>query len=150
MGHRISALIAKAPIGTEVAQQFDLPVIVESGFVIVGLYAGHSDHWGEKLGLENTAFSEMILDCPVTHEFARRLGMERYALIETNYFGGHGEQFAAVYSGTTIEMPATKGGINEALKRLGVKRQSNMDEFDTIGLGRQRSFDDQFRKYWQA
>ena len=147
MGHQISALIAKAPIDTEAARQFDLPVIIQNDFAIVGLDAAHSDHWSEELGLENTDFSEMILDRPVTHEFALRLGMERYALIETDYFGGAGEQCAAVYHGSTIEMAATMGGINAALKLLGVKRRFNMDEFDTIGLGRHRSFGDQFQKY---
>ncbi|WP_125461708.1 MULTISPECIES: hypothetical protein [Rhodomicrobium] len=147
MGHQISALIARAPIDAEAARQFDLPVIIENDFAIVGLDATHSDHWSKELGLENTELSEMVLDRPVTHEFARRLGMERYALIETDYFGGAGEQCAAVYCGLTIAMPATPDGINAALKLLGVKRKSDVDEFDTIGLGRHRSFDDQFEKY---
>ena len=148
MGHAISALIAAAPIDLDAARELDLPVFIQRGFAIVALHPGHCDWWTEKLGLENKDFSNILLDCPAMHEFAKRLGMERYALIDTDYFGGAGAQYAAVYHGSTKEMAETEGGINEALKRLGVFRAPGLDEFDTIGLGRHRSFDELFKKYW--
>ena len=150
MGHNISALIAKAPIDMDAARQFDLPVFVQGGYAIVALHYEHCDHWTEKLGIEPCAGAwSIVLDLPVTHEFARRLGLGIYALIETNYFGGLGDQCAAVYHGDRVEMEPTKGGINAALRMLGVERQPDLDEFDTIGLGRHRSFDDHFEKYWR-
>jgi hypothetical protein len=148
MAHNISALIAKAPVDMDVAQEFDLPVFVQNGFAIVALYPEHCDHWAEKLGLPHEGRSDILLDCPVTHAFAKRLGLENYALIETNYFGGIGEQWAAVYRAGEVRMAPTKGGINAALEMLGVKREAGLDEFDTIGLGHHRSFDTLFEKYW--
>jgi hypothetical protein len=149
MAHSISALIAKAPIALDAARQLDLPVFVQNGFAIVALFPEHCDSWTEKLGLQQQGRSTMLLDGPVTHVFAKRLGMEHYALIETNYFGGLGEQWAAVYSEGQTEMEPTKGGINAALSLLGVERQPGLDEFDTIGLGHHRSFDALFEKYWR-
>jgi hypothetical protein len=149
MGHCISALIAKAPIDLAAAGRLDLPVFVQSGFAIVALFPEHCDHWAEKLGLAHQGHSGLLLDCPVTHAFAERLGLEKYALIETNYFGGIGEQWAAVYSGGRVDMQPTIGGINAALQLLGVEREHGFDEFDTIGLAHHRSFDRFFEKYWR-
>jgi hypothetical protein len=69
----------------------------------------------------------------------RRLGFP-IALIETNYFGGIGEQSARVVHGQ--ETPLKKGKINQALKILGVLRTSEIDEFDVVGLGKYRTNDD--------
>jgi hypothetical protein len=149
MGHNISALIAKAPIDVDAAKRFDLPVFVRNGFAIVALHPEHCDHWTAALGLPNDSFSKMLLDCPVTREFAKALGMTRYALIETDYAGGLGTQLAAVYQGSQLEMAPTPDGINAALRMIGVTRAASDDEFDTIGLGRHRDFDELFKKYWQ-
>lgn len=155
MGHQISAMIARAPLAVEAARKLDLPVFEPQDaegkvFVIVALSAEHVDHWTETLGLAfGAGASAILLDCPVTHEFARLLGMDRHALIETNYFGGRGQQFAAVYRVGVVEMPATEGGINAALSLLGVTCRDGMDAFDSIGLGRHRSFDALFEKYWR-
>lgn len=63
------------------------------------------------------------------------------AYITTDYFGGAGSQTAIVY----INNKKIKGyehridpdiSINTALKTIGVKAKPGMDEFDTIGLGR--------------
>ena len=149
MGHNIAALIAKAPVDMDAAHGLDLPVFVQRGFAIVALFSEHCDHWAEQLGMPHDEPSEMLLDCPVTHEFARRLGFNHYALVETNYFGGIGTQCAAVFRGRAVEMAPAKDGINAALRRLGVECQADLDEFDTIGLGRHRSFERLFEKYWR-
>jgi hypothetical protein len=68
-----------------------------------------------------------------------------FAIIETDYFGGLGDQAAAVYRGDSevmVPMSGASGPINEALRVLGVRRAVGMDEFDTVGLGRFRDFDD--------
>jgi hypothetical protein len=68
--------------------------------------------------------------------------------IETDYFGGFGEQSAKLFRGKTILMKGdtridpVSNPINEALKMMGVERKSGMDEFDTIGLGRYRTNED--------
>jgi hypothetical protein len=37
--------------------------------------------------------------------------------------------------------------MNEALRYLGVRASPGLDEFDTLGLGRFRAFDDFFDSY---
>lgn len=148
MGHNISAIIAKAGIDEKKAKEFDLPVFMENGYAIIALDEGHSDFWTERLGLTDTDENQIILDCKVTHLFAREIGIKRYAIINTDYFGGVGEQYAAVYEDGKVIMKTEEGRINKALKLLGVKCTPGYDEFDSIGLGKYRSFDDLFEKYW--
>lgn len=40
--------------------------------------------------------------------------------------------------------------INEALRILGVTPSNGRDEFDTVGLGKYRDFDDLFERYDEA
>ena len=152
MGHSISAIIAEAPCCRETAARFDLSLIESGGHIVIPLFAGHADFWTEKLELNESETGAMILDCAVTHYFARELLGERiYALIETDYFGGHGSQSAAVYQGGMrlfAEWSTEIGPINRALKMIGVFTRHGKDEFDTLGLGKYQSFDELFRKYW--
>lgn len=154
MGHHITALVGRLPINDEAAEQYDLPVFKEAGFaIIIGLNASHSDFWFEKLGIPEIVDWEIILDCATTHFFASAIfGDVEYAIVETDYFGGIGVQAAAVYQ-PEKEIMATERGetgpINKALRLVGVKRSKSKDEFDTIGLGEYRSFDEAFEKYWE-
>ena len=65
--------------------------------------------------------------------------------ITTDYFGGAGTQTAIVYinnkkiKGNEYKSVDRDLSINTALKTIGVKAKSGMDEFDTIGLGKYRS-----------
>lgn len=62
------------------------------------------------------------------------------AFIETDYFGGAGEQRARVKKGREIIL--RRGEINEALRLLGVTGDANKDEFDKVGLGQWRNNED--------
>ncbi|MCW8879754.1 MAG: hypothetical protein OQJ89_14875 [Kangiellaceae bacterium] len=148
MGHHIEAIVAKGEIDKELLNKFELPCVTHKGFSIVGLDAGHSDYWAEKLSMPNESIGDIILNCPVTHYFAKELGLEEYAIIFTDYFGGVGEQYAMVYSAGEVVMEETEGGINQALKVIGVLKKGDLDEFDTICLGQYRSFDESFTKYF--
>ena len=66
------------------------------------------------------------------------------AKIETDYFGGCGDQTAKVWeNGVKIyEERDSFGPINDALEYLGVKRENGNDEFDTLGLGAYRDYQD--------
>lgn len=68
--------------------------------------------------------------------------------IGTDYFGGSGHQSAIlkingeiVYSESS-EFNYMVSPINNVLKMMGVVKNSNMDEFDTIGLGKYRRNED--------
>lgn len=68
------------------------------------------------------------------------------AYVETEYFGGQGEQSAMAFvDGREAMAPQrSRGGggpINQALRRIGVVRGAD-DEFDTVGLGERRSMED--------
>ncbi|MFJ3302879.1 hypothetical protein ACIPSA_07140 [Streptomyces sp. NPDC086549] len=72
------------------------------------------------------------------------------ALVEAEYFGGVGEQQAAVWDGGALALgplrveegepfPADGSPISQALRRLGVQAGDGQDEFAAVGLGRHRS-----------
>ena len=80
----------------------------------------------------------------------------RIAYFETEYWGGDGGQDAVVwengsiiygptiarveFGGTQVIPEAVSyGAINGALHRIGVSRTGELDEFDSIGLGRHRT-----------
>ncbi|HVY89495.1 MAG TPA: hypothetical protein VG942_11540 [Hyphomonadaceae bacterium] len=67
--------------------------------------------------------------------------------IETDYWGGTGGQSAmAVADGLVTRQPERSRGaggpVNSALRAIGVTRQGDKDEFDTIGLGERRTMED--------
>ena len=72
------------------------------------------------------------------------------AYVETDYFGGVGDQAAAVWeNGKQCLAPAKSekiGPINRALRFLGVRAESPRDEFDSIGLGTHRNNEAWLRK----
>ncbi|MDF3145838.1 MULTISPECIES: hypothetical protein [unclassified Streptomyces] len=71
------------------------------------------------------------------------------AYVEAEYFGGVGEQQAAVWDGGTIVLgplqvpegqpfPPAGSAISQALRRLGVVASTGEDEFSAVGLDRHR------------
>ncbi len=89
---------------------------------------------------------------PYTQELSDEIGNQWYKLgfdaqtpivhVETEYFGGFGEQSAAFYyNGEKVFKGKSSTGnpIDQALKYLGVVCKEGMDEFDTVGLGNHRS-----------
>ncbi len=73
------------------------------------------------------------------YAFLRRLARgATAAYIDTDYFGGAGEQAAvAARDGDVVFGPRQDdhGPINSALRILGVRKEKDLDEFDTLGLG---------------
>ena len=65
----------------------------------------------------------------------------KFAYVEAEFFGGAGTQGFALYeNGAPASAPTVHAeAINQALRWLGVRHESNKDEFDTIGLGTHRS-----------
>ncbi|WP_331735789.1 hypothetical protein OG333_37535 (plasmid) [Streptomyces anulatus] len=71
------------------------------------------------------------------------------AYVEAEYFGGVGEQRAAVWDGGTIVLgplyveegqpfPPAGSAISQALRRLGVVASAGEDKFSAVSLGRHR------------
>lgn len=119
MGHSISAIIAQAPINEAKAIERGLPVIFEGAFVIVPIpwellvELSHDDEPADDAATN-------IFNTHVPHLLARELGMASYALIETDYFGGVGQQNATFHGADGQEVRDIT--INDALRSLGVQR----------------------------
>ncbi|MFJ7149255.1 hypothetical protein ACIQVT_13805 [Streptomyces sp. NPDC100445] len=75
------------------------------------------------------------------------------AYVEAEYFGGVGEERAAVWSAGALALgpldaPTRRlfrraaGPVCRALRRLGVRRGPGRDEFEAVGLGRHRDTED--------
>lgn len=60
--------------------------------------------------------------------------------IETDYFGGYGKQAAVLVQNGEIAVGPIKGTgiINELLCKIGVQKEQEKDEFDSLGLGHYR------------
>jgi hypothetical protein len=63
--------------------------------------------------------------------------------IETDYFGGPGDQRGAAWLGDTVLVAPQEAAdiVNAVLRALGVVRDLGKDEWDTVGLARYRSND---------
>lgn len=67
----------------------------------------------------------------------------KLAYIETDYFGGIGTQSGFLCENRNISIPPCRGegAINILLRELGVWRERNTDEFDSLNLGIYRRMD---------
>lgn len=80
--------------------------------------------------------------------------IDKIAHVNTNYFGGAGTQGATYwengeekfhfYQDEYDEETLFSSPINTALRMMGVVKDPDMDEFDTINLGHYRSLDNDF------
>jgi hypothetical protein len=70
--------------------------------------------------------------------------LSRCAYVEAEFFGGNGVQAFAMFSQGRLDggIAVGKSVINDALRMLGVVAKRGQDEFDTVGLGRERHTDD--------
>jgi hypothetical protein len=152
MSHSISAAIVRGETDGEVVRELDVKLVpFTPELKLVALEAGYCDHWAAKLDLPGLVAEEPLLNTRFVHYLLDKASPgSRFALIETEYCGGLGEQAAAVYEGGECLMAperAEGGPINRALRLLGVQARPGRDEFDTVELVRFRSFGNLFRDY---
>jgi len=155
VGHNITAIIVKGEIQTAALKEWDL-ILEELPFDIKLAYidSSYSACWQSLKKLEGylPAATELPLWFPrelVILDIARALtGSQEpsFSIIQTDYFGGAGEQYAQLYRGSE-NISTDLFSINDALSYFGVKRSDKIDEFDSIGLGKFRSNPDYLEKY---
>jgi len=150
--HAIEVIIAKEEITKDIESRFVCAksVSLTQGFAIVPLTDELKDDLDELIGKEQLSYEcfeklsssvcELITDTQIQYKIA---------YIETEYFGGEGNQVAIVWeNGKVIYGPEStdscKGAINRALRELGVRVVKQQDEFDEMKLGFKRSSDDWF------
>lgn len=145
MGHHISAIIGEKNINIDKLKEFVLAAAFEDNFVII-LLDLYSMIELEEIYNKSTKSESKNLewDCELTQFLAKKIGLEKFVLIKTDYFGGIGEQYATYYeNGLKI---LTEVSINETLQKLGVERKNNLDEFDSLHLDDYR---DSEYYYWE-
>ncbi len=154
MGHHITAFIIQGNIDPEVEMQYDLqPVTLSQGLTLFHIDHYYTAYWQHMLNVEG------MLECSqvggifpselVIYEMAAQLTQTRdpdFAIIQTDYFGGIGRQYASVYHGRD-NADKRISTINQALRYLGVMAIAPADEFDTVGLGDIRTQPEHLDKY---
>lgn len=149
--HIIQAVVLKGPYKQEEALKYDLRG-VDVGFDLSLFFIDnyYTAYWQKKLG--KTGFLETNGPNPherVIFDLMKMISKEQdvdYAIIQTAYVGGMGDQYANLYRNDQNVDP-TIDTINAALEKLGVQKRGDDDEFDTIGLGKYRRNPDYLDKY---
>lgn len=145
MGHRISAIIGDNQVNRDKIKEFGLAAAFEDSFVIVILDLYAMCELSEILNKSTDSYSEHPdWDCELTHFMAKEIGLKQFVLIETDYFGGIGEQFASYYDNGKKVLHEVR--INEALAYLGVQPKADLDAFDTLNLSEYRNSE---YYYWE-
>lgn len=161
MGHNIEAFILKGPYDMKVAAKLDLsPIPIGFGLTMFPICVHYLDELAERENFtcevhaaDDQSDEYPVLDGPEIGYIVKRIAPgAMYAVIQTDYVGGHGSQASVVYQGEKVVLCATRkkrGPINNALTLLGVQRSSSQDEFDVIGLRQYRHFENLFERYYQ-
>jgi len=155
MGHSITAIVVKGEFDRAKADPFDL-IGKDVGF---GLTLFHIDHyysacWQYSLktqgNLETTNIDSLVFPTePSIADIVKKITgntQAQFAIIQTDYFGGIGNQYANVFIGAANADKRIKT-INQALKYLGVVPKNGLDEFETTGLHKIREQPDFLEKY---
>jgi len=141
MGHAIQAIIVAPGVPIPDPQPSHLRTVpLPQGFTLLPLTGDLFDE------LRVLHPAEEREPCPAFWKFSASLrcflvNLSRggaVAYIETDYFGGVGEQAAASWRAGSPVFPPSKaevGPINEALRSIGAQVERARDEFEALGLG---------------
>ena len=141
MGHYISGIIASPSILRDFSRENALhaPAALMEELAFLPLDDDHLDALFPSPGAFDPAMTYLSASLKDLLAILSALGPVAY--VETDYFGGAGEQGATVYrdGGCVLESRREEQGVvSEALRLLGVKAALGQDEFDAAGLGRYR------------
>ena len=154
MGHCISALILRGNYNADAVRYYDLQGI-KLNYDLTMFFIDHyyTACWAEVTGILgklpgkslNLTFPDDLVVAYLIDKISAQT-KPLYAVIQTDYFGGIGEQWARVYQGDRF-IDENIISINSALACLGVEPNNGLDEFDTIGLSKYRSMPEYLEKY---
>ncbi|MBR1593051.1 MAG: hypothetical protein IJ666_08625 [Ruminococcus sp.] len=147
MGHNINAFIAKEYVIQRIsehwihAEKYNLP----QGYALSLLNDNLLDDIEELFNKEDTCKYPQFqfLTDSVISFFAQESKGTEIIYIETDYFGGYGTQSGILFeNGQMMSKPMQgEGTINFLLHKIGVYRENNKDEFDSLQLFRFRHMD---------
>jgi hypothetical protein len=148
MGHHIQAIVGSKHVLDILQQRFGLSTVVGLNQGLFMLPMLEEFYEALPSAIDTLAwegeFHFRFLDAKVVALLIDASKKDAVAYVETEYFGGDGDQGAIVArEGKIVFGPAEGGGsINAALRMIGAKKESAHDEFDAVGLGRFRSNED--------
>ncbi len=158
MSHTITAIILKGKFNIDKAKSFDLiPVKLYDDLTLFHIDHYYSGYWNYKLkingflktyNINSIIFPKELSIAEILKNISDNKENVLFAIIQTDYFGGQGEQYANVFKYNINVAPEIKK-INEALNILGIKRSNYKDEFETIGLDKIRSNPEYLDKYFE-
>lgn len=144
VGQHIHAIIGAAGV---VARAGDLgltnaPIALDSGFAWVPVPDHELDRIAETTTLPRSPRDERFVHFgSVLPAILAELSMHGpVAYVETDYFGGVGEQVATAFDRRVRILEC--GRVNEALRAIGVRAAHGRDEWDTLGLSGHRRMPD--------
>jgi hypothetical protein len=149
MGHAIQGLLVPPAVAAKaVSVQGALPVALDAGglaFVPMtdALFEQLATLFAAAAGQAHTEFWKLSPSGALW--IAQLSAAGRVAYVETEYFGGDGDQAAAVWENARTILGPRQGDIgpiNDALRLLGVSRTHTQDEFAVAGLDRYRATED--------
>jgi hypothetical protein len=155
MGYEVRGVIAQTAVAQMVAAEFGLgtrAVDLEQGYALVPYNDAAYDHFLGRHREPRNPFR--WLDSAVADRLATASLSGPLAYVEAEYFGGTGEQHAAVWDGGALAwgplgiafrqaIPPQGTAISQALRRIGVTSDDKAcDEFEAVGLRRHRHLED--------
>lgn len=155
MGYEVRGVIAEAALAQSIASEFGpgtRAVGLELGLALVPYAGAAYDHFLGRHGEQFHPFNRLGSTVAALIADASRGGPVAY--VEAEYFGGVGEQHAAVWDGGVLAwgpmsigfrqtVPPQGTAISQALRRIGVTcADRSQDEFDAVGLRRRRHLGD--------
>lgn len=131
---QLSAVVTPQKPDAKKAAEFGLKYFHEEPVYIIILIRTRLEKWQEKLGFyhKELSYADPSLNLDITHHMMEKLGLRRYAYIETYPHGASIEEYADVYEDG--EMITFWASINKALEMLGVQKKEGMDESEVVNL----------------
>lgn len=144
MGHHIEAFIARLDVLQKgLKDPGAAPVIpLAQGFGLLPLSDALEKAMGDGGDAENPYAEFWRLSAPLAGLGKEISEAGKVAYVETDYFGGSGNQAAMLWErGEVIGPPCQSriGAINQILARMGVDKGDAADRFEALGLDRFRS-----------
>ena len=145
MSYVLQAILAKEAVIDQLLAEVKpgKKVKLEQGFAMMPVDAKLADV------IEAASDSESIDDfVMLTAAFEKVLlgilNKAKFAYLESEFFGGRGGHQGILWEAgkRTLKVSESYSGANRILQELGVRRTSQLDEFDCMGLGRHRSVAD--------
>lgn len=150
MAYVLSGVVAAMPVAWQVARALAAGFVeLGQGFALIPLAGIHPDDVVAPAGTSGWGELQRIVDATGEPSAAGPV-----AFVAADFFGGTGDQAAVVWHrGSVVLSPSSQrvdsatpitaeSPINLALRRLGARRHGELDEFDSIGLGRHRHVED--------